>query len=84
MSIRVTRFRMWFAAMAGVLCACGPNGAATPAPSHGPAFEMIVLRQVPCASDVSATTCLRFESPTGAIEPRRILQTEGDRSEHER
>jgi hypothetical protein len=59
MSIRGMRSGVWFAAIASVLCSCGPNGAATPAPSHGPAFDMIVLRQVPCASEVSATTCLR-------------------------
>jgi hypothetical protein len=53
---------VWFVAIVGALASCGrdgsPNGA-TPGPSDGPAFEMVVLRQVTCGSEISATTCLR-------------------------
>jgi hypothetical protein len=42
--------------------ACTRTGSGmTPAPSDGPAFEMVVLQEVPCPEAVDATICLRVK-----------------------
>jgi hypothetical protein len=42
-------------------CAGAGSGGATPGPSDGPAFQMVVLREVPCPKAVDANICLRVK-----------------------
>jgi hypothetical protein len=42
--------------------ACTRTGSGmTPGPSDGPAFQMVVLREVPCPKDVDANICMRVK-----------------------
>jgi hypothetical protein len=42
--------------------ACTRTGSGmAPGPSDGPAFQMVVLREVPCPKDVDANICMRVK-----------------------
>lgn len=66
-----------------VACADGGTGGRTPAASPGPAFEMVVLREVQCPTGTEGRLCFRVkvtnlgsESGSGTCELRSTIVSE--------